>query len=166
MKFKCLCLVLGITLALSLLAAGCGPKAAQQSAGNPSGGQVQVNQGSGGVTYKNNQETVQVGGTYQWPQAMPADIPQFTWGKITSVTSPSDPNAAVTVEFSNVTPDAFGKYKDALTQAGWTIDPNSTSQSDSGFLISASKGVRMIICSLNAGDQGLSGMVNYYPKGS
>jgi len=165
MRSRTTCLLLAITLVvLSLTITGCSflaKKAEEKAIQNATGGQAQVNQNNGSVTIKNGQGTFQAGGTYQWPSAMPADVPKFTYGTITAVIqSNTANNKGITVAFTNATPDAFDKYKGSLQNAGWSIQ--ETSQSTDGFMISAGKDKRTVMVIFNTdSDKGLSGTVVY-----
>lgn len=153
-----------LVIVLSLIAGGCGyiaKRATEKTIQSATGNQVEVNQNNGSVTVKNSQGTFQAGGTYQWPSAMPSDVPQFSYGKITSVIQDnSSSNQGVEVGFNNVTPDAFDKYKNDLQNAGWTVD--NTTQTTDGFLVGATKGKRTVLASFSSdGNNTFSGAVVY-----
>jgi len=60
----------------------------------------------------------------QWPSAMPAAVPIFTYGTITG--SNNNVNGTVQVTFDNVTDaGAPGKYASDLVNAGWGIYLNN-----------------------------------------
>ncbi|MGD0153745.1 MAG: hypothetical protein ABSC17_08310 [Thermacetogeniaceae bacterium] len=156
--------LVALVIALSLAMAGCSmlaKKASENAIESATGGQVKVNQNNGGVTVKTDQGTYQAGSTYEWPSTMPSDVPKFSYGKITSVIqSNTATGKGISVGIENAAPDAFDKYKNDLQNAGWTIE--TTSQSTSGLLISASKDKRTVMASFSSSsDKGLSGAVIY-----
>ena len=111
--------------------------------------QVPVNQNTGTATGSSN---------IQWPSAMPADVPVFTYGTITG--SSNDILGSIQAAYENVTTDAFDKYQSDLKNAGWTI--SNATQSAYGFEIDATitphTVVAMFVMSKN---NGLTGAVTY-----
>ena len=104
-----------------------------------------------------------VSGNIQWPSAMPADVPVFTYGTITG----SNNNVMGNVQgaYNNVPAEAFTKYQSDLKSAGWTI--TVANQSAYGFEIDASKGVRTVVAMfINSKSTGLTGAVTYNGHGS
>ena len=99
----------------------------------------------------------------QWPSAMPADVPIFTYGTITG----SNNNVMGNVQgaYNNVPAEAFTKYQSDLKSAGWTI--SVANQSADGFEIDATKGVRTVVAMfINSKSTGLTGAVTYNGHGS
>jgi hypothetical protein len=99
----------------------------------------------------------------QWPSAMPADVPIFTYGTITG----SNNNVMGNVQgaYNNVPAEAFTKYQSDLKSAGWTI--SVANQSANGFEIDATKGVRTVVAMfINSKSTGLTGAVTYNGHGS
>jgi hypothetical protein len=111
--------------------------------------QVQGNQNNGGGTGSGN---------IQWPSAMPADVPVFTYGTITGANN--DILGSVQATFENVTSDAFDKYQSDLKNAGWTI--SNATQSAYGFEIDATIAPRTVVAMfITSKNNGLTGAVTY-----
>ena len=99
----------------------------------------------------------------QWPSAMPADVPVFTYGTITG----SNNNVMGNVQgaYNNVPAEAFTKYQSDLKSAGWTV--TVANQTAYGFEIDATKGVRTVVAMfINSKSTGLTGAVTYNGHGS
>ena len=101
-------------------------------------------------------------GSIQWPSKMPADVPLFTYGTITS--SSNDIMGNIQASYNNVTADAFSKYQSDLKNAGWTI--SNANQSASGFEIDAAKAPRGVVAMfITSKTTGLTGAVTYNDHG-
>ena len=103
-----------------------------------------------------------VSGNIQWPSAMPADVPVFTYGTITG----SNNNVMGNVQgaYNNVPAEAFTKYQSDLKSAGWTV--TVANQTAYGFEIDATKGVRTVVAMfINSKSTGLTGAVTYNGHG-
>lgn len=72
--------------------------------------------------------------TAEWPDDMPGEVPEFTWGNIVASSkgkNPATDQDVWTVTFDSMDEDASEKYKQDLESNGWSID----SYSDVGDLI-------------------------------
>jgi flagellar basal body-associated protein FliL len=147
-----------VTLAISivLLVAGCGIKASTINAkAGPVVGSTPV------VTSESKaQPQPSQNSGIQWPSAMPADVPQFTYGTITGANN--NVMGKVQATFSNVSSDAFNKYQSDLKDAGWKITSAAPDQSE----IDAAKSSHSIVLMfLNSAKNGLKVTLTYNPKG-
>lgn len=161
-----LCLVL--VIALSLVITGCGKvaekaaeKATEKAIEDSSGGKAKVDLSGDKLEIKTDEGSFKVGGTYEWPSQIPADVPKFTEGNIVSVMENTTPDGkSVFVGIENVKIDVFDKYKSELEGSGWSI--SMTSKSETGFLISAQKEKKNVSISFSgSSDGGYSGGVTY-----
>lgn len=158
-----------LAIALSLVMTGCGKvaektaeKAVEKAIEDASGeaADVEMNK-DGSVEISTDEATMKVGGDYKWPEQLPADVPEFSYGKILAVTESSNEESdTIFVAFQGVKDDAFDKYKSELEGAGWEI--NIASMSNDGFLITATKEQQNLFVSFsNRSEDGVSGGVTY-----
>jgi hypothetical protein len=79
------------------------------------------------VEIENQKATIQAGdytthiesGAQSWPAGMPAEVPEFKYGKIKGVTTSDHPDVYIwTIVFEEVPADAFKKYNDELKAKG------------------------------------------------
>lgn len=168
MRSRVICLLLAVAITLSLVITGCGKlaekaseKAAEKAIEDASGGKADVELSKDKLEVKTDGGSVKVGDSNEWPKQMPADVPKFTYGKITSVaesTTAQGNNIIVGIE--NAGAESFDEYKSDLESAGWKID--MTSRTEDGFTINASKEKRQVVAVFNSsGGEGLSGGVTY-----
>ncbi len=96
-----------------------------------------------------------------WPATIPADVPKFTYGKITAVSESISPQGTnVFVEVMDVSLADFDKYQSALTSAGWKIA--SVTKTEDNMLLNATKEKKTLVVSLNGrGDKWLGGSISY-----
>jgi hypothetical protein len=96
-----------------------------------------------------------------WPGTMPADVPKFTYGKITAVSESTSPQGTnVFVEVMDVSLADFDKYQSALTSAGWKIA--SVTKTEDNMLLNATKEKKTLVVSLDGrGDKWLEGSISY-----
>jgi len=103
------------------------------------------------------------GSSFQWPSAMPADVPVFTYGTIAG--SNNNIMGNVQAAYNNVPAEAFTKYQSDLKSAGWTI--TLANQSATGFEIDATKGGPTVVAMFYTSQKtGLTGAVTYNGHGS
>jgi len=71
------------------------------------------------VEISTDQGTLKAGSTYDWPEGMPSDVPEFKYGTIIGVMeSNSDAGRSYTVALENIEADSFDEYKSALEDNG------------------------------------------------
>ena len=100
----------------------------------------------------------------EWPSKMPADVPMFSYGKITGYKIFIH---AIVVNVEKATPDFFDKYQSDLKNAGWTI--TAASQTKETIIIQATKGQSTVEANFSNGTGGLHGSVTFkhaYPEWS
>jgi len=151
-------------MVLSLVLPGC-EKATEKIIESSSGGKVKVDASGGKITVKTEHGTTQAGGANEWPGKIPADVPRFTYGKITSISETNTKTGATSifVGIGEVKPADLDKYENSLTNAGWKM--TSTSKSESGLLLTATKDKKNIIASFSGNrDKGFSGGISYTEK--
>jgi hypothetical protein len=126
---------------LSILLAGC-QKATEKAIESASGGKAKLE-------------------ATTWPGSIPADVPKFTYGKITAVSESTSPQGTnVFVEVMDVSAADFDKYQSALTGAGWKIA--SVTKTEDNMLLNATKKKNTLVVSLNGrGDKWLEGSISY-----
>lgn len=97
-------------------------KTAESIISNATGGKVSVDSsGNGGVTINSNGSTLSTGSKSTWPATMPASVPEFTYGTISSSSTSSDVTyKSWSVTFESATTDAFTKYAAAVVAKGWS----------------------------------------------
>ena len=164
MPFRLICLLLTMTMALSLVMAGCGKaseKAAEKAIEDASGGKAQVDLNKDQIEVKTNEGTFKTGGTYEWPGQIPADVPKFSYGKIIAFTESSTAQgSSFLMSIEEVKEDASDKYKSDLEGAGWQIV--MTNRSADGFIISATKDKQNVVASFSGkSEKGFSGGITY-----
>ncbi len=130
MKKQNYLLVTGITLlflAFSMMNHSCrnaGQKTAEQAMEQAieqgTGEDADVNLSNQGATIHSGDVTTHVDASAnKWPADAPAEIPEFTYGKITGVTVSDHPEMYIwTVVYEEVPADAFKKYNDILKAKG------------------------------------------------
>lgn len=126
---------------------------------------AKVDSSKGQMEIKTDQGSLKVGGTYEWPKSIPADVPKFPSGKIT-MTSESSTNdgKSFMVYFGEVGVNGGDAYKGALEQAGWKIS-TVTKGGDGAYMLFAEKDKRSVSLWLaNDGSKGISGWVTYTEK--
>ncbi|MCX5780240.1 MAG: hypothetical protein NTV45_05375 [Firmicutes bacterium] len=140
-KISLLTLVIISVLSLSLLISGCGKvaeKTTEKAIEKSVGGDAQVDLNKDQVTVKTSEGTMKMGGATEWPTKIPAVLPKFTYGKITSVMENTTAEGSmVIVGVDGVNAADIDKYISDLEKAGWKIA--MTSKSDSGIFIGAEK---------------------------
>lgn len=131
MKKKNYFLVAGITLlflALFTMNYSCrnigeksAEKAMEQALEQNTGEDADVDLSNQSATIHSGDVTSHVdGGARTWPADAPAEIPEFTFGKIKAVTTSDHPEMYIwTVVFEEVPADAYKKYNDMLKAKGW-----------------------------------------------
>jgi len=85
--------------------------------GAATGGNVNVTNGGEGVNFSNEEGSLSVGQSAQWPSDMPASVPKFTYG--TPIMSTKVAEGSWSVLFEKVTADAQTKYTADLNAKGW-----------------------------------------------
>lgn len=171
MNKNCVRLVLVVLsiFVLALVVSGCGKaaekateKAAEKAIETSTGEKAQVDLGKNEITVKTDEGTTKVGGTQEWPAKIPADVPRFTSGKITSVveSTPADGGYQVMVGYEGATMADIEKYKGQLEAAGWKV--TSTTKIEDGYMVAAEKDKRNIVESFNGKTEtGYTGGIYY-----
>ncbi len=169
MPLRLVYLMLAMAVALSLVMTGCGKvaektteKTIEKAIEDASGEKAEVNlKNDGSVEVKIGADTLKAGADYKWPEQLPADAPEFTYGQIVSIIENSTAESdSIFVGIDGVDDDAFDKYKSDVENAGWTI--NTTNRGNDEFFIIATKENRNMVASFsNRSEKGLSGGVTY-----
>lgn len=171
MSKRCSKLVLFVLaiFVLAIAASGCGAaaekaseKAAEKAIESSTGGQAQVDLSKDQVTVKTDEGTTKVGGTNEWPAKIPADVPKFAAGKITSIveSTPTGGGYQVMVGIEGAAIADMEKYKGQLESSGWkTI---STTKTEDSYLVMFEKDERTVMQSFSGKTEtGYSGGIYY-----
>lgn len=166
-KRNLLTLLILTIFSLSLFITGCGAvsdkvseKAAEKAIESASGGNAKVDLNNDKVTVTTKDGSLQAGGTSEWPSKIPADVPKFSYGKITSVMeSTTTDGQSIIVGIEGVALDDLEKYKGQLEGAGWKI--TMTSKSEDGYLLVSEKAKNSVTASFSKGDNSYSGGLSY-----
>lgn len=168
-KWMRLVLVVLSILVLAIGVSGCGQaaekaseKAVEKAIEDSSGGQAKVDLGKNEITVKTEDGTTKVGGAYEWPAKIPADVPKFSAGKIISLveTTPADGGYQVMVGIEGATMADIEQYKGQLEGSGWKVI--TTTKMDDGYLVMTEKDKRAVMVSFNGKTEtGYSGGVYY-----
>jgi len=168
-KLVRLVLVVLSIFVLSLVVSGCGQaaekaseKATEKAIEDATGGQAQVDLGKNEVTVKTDEGTTKVGGTNEWPAKIPADVPKFATGKITSIveSTPTEGGYQVMVGIEGASMADIESYKGQLESAGWKI--TNTTKIEDGYMVSAEKENRTVLESFSGKtESGYTGGIYY-----
>lgn len=145
-------------LLIPILLVGC-KKAGEKMVETATGGKATIDGDK--VTVKTEQGTMEVGGKQEWPSRIPADVPKFTYGKITTVMENNTPKGTnVFVGLENVTRADFDSYVSTLAGAGWKMVTES--KGEDGFFVTTKKGNNTLLVSFSGkNEKGFSGGVSY-----
>lgn len=154
-------------LSLSLFMTGCqsaAEKATEKAIEQSTGGQAKVDVDKDQVTVKTDEGTTTIGGTNQWPDKMPADVPKFNSGKIVSATvsNTTDNGLGIWVGIEGTSMDDLTKYTNQLEAAGWKIE--STTTMTDGYMVTASKGEQTLLVSFSKSNDTFGGAIMYNQK--
>ncbi len=96
-------------------------QAMEQAIEQGTGEDADVNLSNQGATIHSGDVTSHIDATANtWPSDVPAEIPEFTFGKIKGVTTSDHPDMNIwTIVYEEVPADAFKKYNDLLRAKGW-----------------------------------------------
>jgi uncharacterized protein YceK len=153
---------------LSLLLSGCGmvaqkaaDKAAATAIQSSVGGDAKVDVNKDNVSVTTKDGSMKVGGATEWPSTMPADVPKFSYGKITSaMENTTSDGLSIVVGIDGVALADLDKYKSDLEGAGWEI--TTTSKTDDASILSAEKGKNTVTVSFSIkDDKTYSGGISY-----
>jgi len=166
-KLLLISLLLVTVFSLSIFMTGCqkaAEKATEKAIEQSTGGQAKVDLNKDKVTVTTNEGTTTVGGTNQWPAKMPADVPKFSAGKITSVTenTSADHGLSYYIGVEGAVMADLEKYKGQLESNGWKIE-STTTMSD-GYMVAASKGEQSLVYSFSKSNENFSGAFVYSQK--
>ena len=95
-------------------------QAMEQALEQGTGEDADVQLSNQGATIHSGDVTSHVDGTAnKWPSDVPAEIPEFTFGKVKAVTTSDHPEMYIwTIVYEEVPADAFKKYNDILKANG------------------------------------------------
>ncbi len=160
---KQITIILAVLLALSLIMGGCGKvaeKAIEKTIESESGGKVDMNLKEGTTEITTDQGSIKIGATYDWPAAIPSDVPEFKYGTVTGVMeSATETGTSYTVTFEEIAADSFEKYRSDLEDNGWTMQ--YTQQMGTGWSLNAIKDNNSV--SAVMGDD-YTGIVSFIPE--
>jgi len=91
--------------------------------GAATGGNVDITNGGQGVDYSNEDSSLSIGQSAQWPSDMPTSVPEFTYG--TPIMSSKLSEGSWSVLFEEVSADAQTKYTADLDAQGWVPEGES-----------------------------------------
>lgn len=132
LKGKYLLVMVLLLFTSSVLISGCAEKVAEKTTEKimeeASGGEVDVNVDGDSVTMKSKDgnATWTVGDTYEWPESMPADVPEYKDAAINGLTEVDTPTKSWMVMLTEVPENAGATYKEMLEDDGWNISAYST----------------------------------------
>jgi len=86
---------------------------------------VSVNSDTGSVSVSNEDGTMEIGSA-KWPETMPADVPEYTSGKISVSSSTANDVKGWTVIISETNENDFNLYKSAVVSKGWAVDTTTS----------------------------------------
>ena len=164
-KWIRLVLVVLSIFVLAVAVSGCSKvadKAAEKAIETSTGGKADVDLGKNEITVKTDEGTTKMGGTQEWPAKIPADVPKFTSGKITSVveSTPAAGGYQVMVGYEGATMADIEKYKSQLEAAGWKV--TTTTKIEDGYMVAAEKEKRNIVESFSGKTEtGYTGGIYY-----
>jgi len=143
--------LLGVAvLAVVAMVSGCGGKETSERAAEEiveqaiekaGGGNVDIDVDGDKVTMTGDDYRMESTETTEWPDNLPDDVPQFTYGKIERV---ARGEKAETGEFNyniwvhDIDAEAAAKYEADLKKAGW--ETNAVSVGEQGGMVTAEKG--------------------------
>lgn len=115
-------------------------KVIEKSIKNTSGEDVDVDINNQKTVVETEEGRVEFDGSAKsWPSAIPSEVPEFNYGKITGLTTnESDDTKGWTIIYSDVPGDAADKYKSDLKSKGFTTQ--SVSVGGMGGSVTAEKG--------------------------
>ena len=106
---------------------------------------MQIDKQGGKIELKNG-ATVEFGESAKWPEDMPAEVPQFTYGKVKTVTKTEVQNRkGWNVILEEVTADAAEKYKTDLKNSGWAIHATTTVAGQGGSLMTEKERLQLFL---------------------
>lgn len=168
-RWSKLVLVILAIFVLSVAASGCGKaaekaseKAVEKAIESSTGGQAKVDVSQDQVIVKTDEGTTKVGGTNEWPAKIPADVPKFAAGKITSLveSTPTGGGYQVMVGIEGATIADMEKYKGQLESSGWKAI--STTKAEDSYLVMFEKDERTVMESFSGKTEtGYNGAIYY-----
>ena len=130
-------------------------KAIEQSTGN----KVAVNSGGNNITIQSEGQKIEIqGNSGVWPADMPADVPKFSWGKITAVTRAETPEGKNwSVVYENVSGNMAKEFESQLKSNGFkNVTTIVTSGDGAGGVVSAEKEKLKVVLMTGNGTASLS----------
>ena len=153
-------IVVGVLVVLSVggyfisryIARKAGEKISEGILGAATGGKVDVNSSTGGVSVNTGDGSTSIGGNVKWPSDMPSDVPELKTGTLT-ISSTDKTNKSWMVTASDITQSEFNDYKSLVEAAGWT----SSSSTSMGYdLLSYEKADHSITLLYDSSESGIS----------
>ena len=112
---------------------------------------VEIDEDEGSYTWETEDGSATVGTTQEWPDDIPSDIPEFTYGDIVSQFSLSEgEESGWNLGFSDADNDAVDQYQSDLEADGWEI--SATMTSGTVQMVTAEKGTYTVSCSCDSDD--------------
>ena len=130
-------------------------KAIEQSTGK----KVAVNSGGNNITIQSEGQKIEIqGNNGVWPADMPADVPKFSWGKITAVTRAETPEGKNwSVVYENVSGNMAKEFESQLKSNGFkNVTTIVTSGDGAGGVVSAEKEKLKVVLMTGNGTASLS----------